>query len=66
VSPSGPAEEEPSLESRGLLDQTRALLVRDGPPIAGLLLLAAVFFWPILTGQAFLWGDFAERIYPFR
>jgi hypothetical protein len=26
----------------------------------------SVFYWPILTGQAFLWGDFPERIYLFR
>ena len=44
----------------------RASVAADGPPIAGLMLLTAVFYWPILTGQAFLWGDFAERIYPFR
>jgi hypothetical protein len=52
--------------SRHLWDRTRAFVAADGPPIAVLLLLTAVFYWPILTGQAFLWGDFPERVYPFR
>ena len=46
--------------------RARAVMAADGPPIVGLLLLTAVFYWPILTGQAFLWGDFPERVYPFR
>jgi len=48
--------------SRHLWDRTRAFVAADGPPIAVLLLLTAVFYWPILTGQAFLWGDFPERV----
>ena len=51
---------------RRLWDRTCALVAAYGPPIVGLLLLMDVFYWPILTGQAFLWGDFPECIHPFR
>ena len=35
-------------------------------PVIGLLALVCLFYWPVLTGQAFLWNDFPERIYPMR
>ena len=35
-------------------------------PVIGLLALVGLFYWPVLTGHAFLWNDFPERIYPMR
>ena len=41
-------------------------LKKDAVPLLGFLGLVLVFFWPIIIGKAYLWGDFPERIYPFR
>lgn len=33
--------------------------------ICGLILAWVIFYWPILSGQGFLWEDFPEQWYPF-
>ncbi|MBM3263556.1 MAG: YfhO family protein [candidate division Zixibacteria bacterium] len=34
--------------------------------VIGFLALAIVFFWPVITGQAYFWEDFVKQMYPYR
>ncbi|MBM3263557.1 MAG: hypothetical protein FJY97_09075 [candidate division Zixibacteria bacterium] len=34
--------------------------------MVGLFVLNLLFFWPVFSGQSFLWNDFPERVYPTR
>ncbi len=34
--------------------------------VTGLLVLTAIYYWPLLTAKGFLWNDFVEQNFPYR
>ncbi len=46
--------------------QSKTINVKRYLPAVILLLVTAVFYWPVLAGKGFLWGDFLEQNFVYR